>query len=257
MTSLHVGEVTRTHRLSTGMVRVTLAGDGLSRFTTTGVGDEYVRVHFPDELGRLKLPEMDAEGTWHYPPDFDSHVAPYTIRRHDAATGELDIDVVVHGHGRGGEWASVATPGDRIAFGDPRGLYELPGGCTRQVFVTDATGLPALARLLEQLPADVDALAVVEVAEEGHRLELTRHSGPLSLRWIVGRGNGVGPSALTQALREIDLGSDTHVWVAGESGELRDARRYLRHERKLPEERYTVIGYWNDSRPSRGQGATA
>lgn len=244
MNTLHVAEVMRTTRLTPGMVRVTFGGAGLEGFRTTGIGDEFVRVHFPASDGVLHLPRVDDEGVWHYPEGVDDHVEPYTIRRHDVATGEVDIDLVVHGHGRAGTWATGARPGDRVAFGDPRGLYEPPAGAVEQIFVTDATGLPALARLSEQLPPGVRAVAAVEIAEESHRLEIG--DGSLSVRWIVGRGNGIGPSAITEVLRALPITEDSYVWVAGEAGELRAARRYLRHERGLSADRYAVIGYWRE-----------
>ena len=243
MTELHVAEVTRVSWLTPGMVRVTFAGEGIAGFHTTGIGDEYVRVHFPAD-GVLHLPRIDDDGMWHYPEGVESHVEPYTIRRHDASTGEVDIDLVVHGHGRAGAWASSAKPGDRVAFGDPRGLYEPPAGAVNHFFVTDATGLPALARLAEQLESGVRAIAAVEIAEEAHRLEI--EGDRLQVRWIVGRGNGVGPSAMTEALRALPITDESYVWVAGEAGELRDARRHLRHERGLNASQYKVIGYWRD-----------
>ena len=241
---LHVAEVIRSAWLTPGMLRVTFGGDGLRNFRTTGVGDEFVRVHFPEPDGELHLPRIDADGVWHYPDGVSAHVQPYTIRNHDAAAGEVVIDIVAHGHGRAGRWAAQASPGDRVAFGDPRGLYEPPTGAREQIFVTDATGLPALARLAEQLPPSVRAVAAVEVAEADHRMDIG--GGALSVRWIVGRGNGVGPSALTEALRALPISPETYVWVAGEAGELREARRYLRHECGLSSERYDVIGYWRD-----------
>lgn len=244
MSDLHVAEVTRTTRLTPGMVRVTFAGEGLAAFRTTGVGDEYVRVHFPAPDGTLSLPRLDAEGEWRYPDGPEAHIQPYTIRRHDPTTGELDIDLVVHGHGRAGSWAESACPGDRVAFGDPRGLYEPPPDATDQFFVTDASGLPALARLAEQLPAGVRAIAAVEVADASHRLDVGGER--LQVRWIVGRGNGVAPSAMTEALRALPITDASYVWVAGEALALRDARKYLRHERRLAPERYKVIGYWRD-----------
>lgn len=244
MSDLHVAEVTRTTRLTPGMVRVTFGGEGLRAFRTTGIGDEFVRVHFPSSDGALHLPRVDDDGVWHYPEGVDDHVEPYTIRRHDEVAGEVDIDLVVHGHGRAGAWASSAQPGDRVAFGDPRGLYRPPSGAMEQIFVTDATGLPALARLSEQLPAGVRAVAAVEIAEDSHRIAIG--DGSLSVRWIVGRGNGVGPSAITEALKALPITDDCYVWVAGEAGELRSARRYLRHERGLSADRYAVIGYWRD-----------
>lgn len=241
---LFVAEVTRTTRLTPGMVRVTFGGPDLAAFTTTGVGDEFVRVRFPGATGELRLPTLDAAGIWHEPENDDSHIEPYTIRHHDRERGEVDIDFVVHGHGKAGAWASAAQPGDRVAFTAPRGLYQPPAGATTQLFVTDATGIPALARLAEQLSDGVHAVAAVEVADESHRLDIGGER--MQVEWIIGRGNGVGPSAITEALRAMPISAECYVWVSGEAGALRDARRYLRHERGLTPDRYDVIGYWRD-----------
>lgn len=241
---LFVAEVTRTSWVTPGMVRVTFGGPGLAGFTTTGIGDEFVRVRFPGPSGVLALPTRDADGVWHEPEHSDAHIEPYTIRRHDPAAGEVDIDLVVHGHGRAGTWGAGARPGDSVAFGNPRGLYEPPAAARVQLFVTDATGIPALARLAEQLAPGVRAVAAVEVAEAAHRQVIG--DGRMQVEWIVGRGNGVGPSALTEALRAMPITDDCYVWVAGEAGELREARRYLRHERGLAASQYAVIGYWRD-----------
>lgn len=236
------GEVTRTTWLSPGLVRITLHDPELRDFPTTGIGDEYVRVHFPDETGTLHEPRVDDEGDWQYPGEYP-HVQPYTIRRHDPIAAEIDLEFVVHGHGRAAAWAANAHSGDRLIFGAPRGLYAAPPGVTRCVFVTDATGIPALGRLLAQLDPGVQALAIVEIAEPGHRIELSSPAR-LEVQWIAGRGNGVAPSAMTEALRHVELNRDTYVWVAGEAGELRSARRFLRHERAHDPARFTVVGYW-------------
>ncbi len=244
MSDLFVAEVTRTARLTPGMVRVTFGGSDLERFETTDVGDEFVRVRFPDEHGELHLPLRDDDGTWHEPEHGDSHIEPYTIRHHDRERGEVVIDFVVHGHGKAGAWAAGACPGEQVSFHAPRGLYRPPADARLQLFVTDATGIPALARLAEQLPEEVRAVAAIEVADESHRLDIG--SDRIQIEWIIGRGNGVGPSAITEALRAMPISRDCYVWVAGEAGELRKARRYLRHERGLDPQHYAVIGYWRD-----------
>lgn len=237
--------VVGTQWVTPGMIRITLGGGDLHDYPSTGIGDEYVRVHFPLPDGSLPHPQILEDGAWKYAADQYPPVAPYTIRRHDPVTGEIDIDFVIHGHGSATEWARSAQAGDEIAIGLPRGLYEPPRNADRMVFVTDATGLPALGRLLEQLDPASSATCLVEVAEESHRQELVSPAN-LHVQWIAGRGNGIAPSAMTQMLRTIELPEDCYVWVAGESKELRSARRYLRHERGLAPSRYTVIGYWTD-----------
>ena len=44
---VYTGCVQRTEDLTRSMRRIVLGGDGLRGYTTTGVGDEYVRLIFP------------------------------------------------------------------------------------------------------------------------------------------------------------------------------------------------------------------
>lgn len=241
--------VTRTSWLSPGLVRVTVHGPSLHTFPSTGIGDEYVRIHFPDTDGRLREPEVQPDGDWRFEGEYP-HVQPYTIRQYDAARGEVDIDFVVHGHGRASLWAAAAKPGDRILFGQPRSLYDAPRDVRECVFVTDATGIPALARLLEQLQSEAHALVFVEVADASHRIEL--HSeATLDVRWFDARGNGVAPSAMTEAIAGVELHPDAYVWVAGEANELSHTRRHLKRERSHAAALTKVIGYWRDENVER------
>ena len=65
---LMTGTVLGRGNVTPGMVRVTLGGDGLRDFRSTGVGDEYVRFFFPDlDTGELVLPDIDAQGFWKWP----------------------------------------------------------------------------------------------------------------------------------------------------------------------------------------------
>lgn len=232
--------------LTPGMIRITLSDPSLCSFPGTGIGDEYVRVHFPFPDGELPTPAVDAEGNWTYAPGRYPPVAPYTLRRHDAAAGEIDIDFVMHERGVATEWARGVDVGGEVAFGEPRGLFAPPSGATDLVFLTDATGLPALARLLEQLSPGTRARCIVEVAEESHRQVLSSPAR-LGVEWLVGSGNGTGvPSGLTAAVARLDLAPGSYLWVAGEAGELKATRRHLKRERGYDPEGHKVIGYWID-----------
>ncbi len=82
--------------VTAGMVRVTLGGEELADLKSTGIGDEYIRLFFPDaETGELVLPETDARGFWVWPEGKKpAHCECYTIR--NARPGEIDLDFVVH-----------------------------------------------------------------------------------------------------------------------------------------------------------------
>lgn len=234
--------------LTPGMVRIVFGG--LGAFTSAGIGDEYLRLHFPvPATGEFVLPEVDPNATngrgWIYPEGREpSPCQPYTVRRFDARRGEMTIDFVVHEGGIASDWAQSAKSGDVLYVGESRGLYEPPAHTDWQIFVTDATGLPALGRLVENLPAHVRATAIVEVADPSHEQQI-ESAADVEFVWLHGTGNGIAASALPEAIRRLSIPEGSgYVWVAGESGMLRDIRKYLRHDLGLPADAYKVIGYW-------------
>ncbi len=237
--------VTAVQNLSPGMVRVTFGGDDLADFVSTGVGDEYVRLFFPHP-GRTDVVMPYVSGDyWEYPEGADpGPMRTYTIRD-VPEPGVVVIDFVVHEGGVAASWALGARPGDVIALNPPRGLYDRPDDATWQLLLADATGLPALARILELTPATVRTRAVVEVADDAHRIDLATPAGA-DVVWTLG-GNGHGPCGLLEALRATSLPEGAgYVWFAGEARVQRAVRTYLRHELGLPGPAYKVVGYWTE-----------
>lgn len=66
--SIHRGIVSSTTTLTPTLVRVTLGGEGVADFLSTGIGDEYVRVFFPhgDDPKEVSLP-VPAGDWWETP----------------------------------------------------------------------------------------------------------------------------------------------------------------------------------------------
>lgn len=230
-----------------GMVRVTLGGEGMADMRTTGIGDEYIRLFFPDlETGELNLPMIDERGHWRYEEGkVPAHSECYTIRK--VRDGEIDVDFVVHAHGRASEWAQQASPGDVITIREPHAIYKGPADLQWLLLVADATGLPALGRLLEGLPASVEVCAIIEVADTSHEQQFETVA-KLKTIWLHS-GNGLSASQLEHAVRAVSVpvNRKTYVWVAGETKASRGIRKYLRHELKWPGDRYSVTAYWSET----------
>ncbi len=237
-------EVVEARPICADMVRVVFGGPGLSGFTSTQVGDEYLRIFFPPEGAEPVLPVIRPDGRWTYPDDAEpSPMRTYTVRDFRRGRGELVVDFVVHDGGVAAAWARRAAPGDVVTVNTPTGMYDPPAGLSWQLLLADAAGLPAATRILEAVPDGVRTRAVLEVPSPAHRVELPG----VEVVWLYG-GNGHGPSRLSGALRTAELPTGSgYVWVAGETAVLRDARRYLRHELKLPPSAYKVVGYWTDN----------
>ncbi len=232
--------------LSPGMVRLTFGGADLERFAATGKPDEYLRLFFPNpETGRLHLPAISDEGRWTYPDGGQKAIrcSTYTVRAHRRDPAEIDIDFVVHDGGTASDWAQKAVPGDRITINRPHGIYDPPADIDWQLLVADATGIPAVARILEQTPAGVQSRVFLEVAEPGHEQALPAHPAA-TVTWLVA-GNGIGPSQLEAILRSVPMPQTPgYLWVAGEHKAVRAARRLVRQEMKWPAERYEIVAYW-------------
>lgn len=239
-------EVLDTSHLTDGMIRIVFGGGGLKDFTSTGVGDEYLRVFLPEPGSKEPVLPFAAGDYWDYAPGVQpSPMRTYTVRAVDPDAGTVTIDFVVHDGGVAASWARAAVPGDAVGLNSPTGLYDPPAGLGWQVLLTDATGLPAVGRLIEQAPAGVRTRVVIEIAQDSHRQEFAPHPD-VEITWILG-GNGHSQSALFEVIRSMDLpGGTGYIWFAGESKVLRSIRKHLRHERALAPASYKLIGYWTD-----------
>jgi len=245
-TMFHQATVLSRQQLTPGMIRLTFGGPGLAAFGSTGIGDEYLRLFFPNEkTGMLHLPHISEDGRWTYPDGQDAlRYSTYTVRRHRPDRGEIDIDFVVHEGGLASEWAQRARPGDTITVNNPRGLYAPPADIAWQLLVSDATGLPALSRLLEQTPRHVQSRVFIEVARAEDEQKLPDRPGA-TVTWLHKSGNGVAPSRMDDVVRAVPLPpTPGYIWVAGEQKVVRSIRKFVRQELRLPPERYELVGYW-------------
>ncbi|PPF37127.1 siderophore-interacting protein [Pseudoclavibacter sp. AY1H1] len=239
---IHRAVVTGVRQLGPGMLRVTFGGDDLLDYPTTGIGDEYVRLFFPDEAHlEPRLPFVSGRG-WDYEEGVEpSQMRTYTIRDH--RPGEIDIDFVVHEGGIASTWVLGAKPGYVLGINPPRDLYALPEGVTKQVLICDEPALPAALRIAELTP-HVETEIVCEIRDAGY--ELLPSVELKAAHWVRGSGNGHRPSRLVEAVRRLDIPNDgsVYVWVAGETRVTREVRSHLRHTLGLPGSAYKVVGYW-------------
>lgn len=180
----------------------------------------------------------------------------YTIRA--ARAGEIDVDFVRHGDtGPASRWAGRVAPGQRVVIYGPDGRfpgyregarlgadYAPPADTAWQLIAGDETALPAVAGIVEHLPANAVAQVYLEVPTEDDRLDLPCGSG-VSVRWLVrgaGAVHGAAPAAAVRAARLPD--EPGYAWLAGESGVVRDLRRHLVRDRGLDRGRVYFGGYW-------------
>ncbi|WP_018544245.1 siderophore-interacting protein [Streptomyces sp. LaPpAH-108] len=251
-------EVVRTVDITPGMRRVTLSGEQLRAFTTAAgfARPAFESQGFDDDLGlyfpypghRDPVLPVQGEAKLTVPKDPRPLSRAYTVRRWDLEAGELDVDFVQHGVGVGTTWAYRTRPGERIHLSGPRMSKAFPVGADWWLVAGDDTALPAIGRLLDELPSDARAQVFIEIAEEAHRQELRELPG-VDVTWLVRSGATAGTaSPLTEAVRGTQWWpGQAFVWLAGEHTAVRDIRRHLVEDRGVPKEDIDFAGYWRRS----------
>ncbi|THA30743.1 siderophore-interacting protein [Streptomyces sp. A1277] len=236
-------EIVRTGTVGAGLLRVTLGGAGTEGFEAHAP-DEHVKLIFPEADGTLRLPERNGSMLrWPRPAPTSRE---YTVRRYDPVTGELDIDIAAHDGGLASDWARKVQPGDTVHIAGPPGGLIVPHTYDRYLLVGDITALPAIARRLEELPPAARGWAFIEVADAGEEIELTAPEG-VEVRWLhrggrpAGSGDALSRAAMAATVPE---GERAYVWAAGEAGQIKPLRRWVRDELRLDKADYDITGYW-------------
>ncbi|WP_353649337.1 siderophore-interacting protein [Nakamurella sp. A5-74] len=295
--------------VSPHLVRVTFVSadsgeDTLVDFADAGA-DTRVKLLLPPAVGGLDriVPGGDWYQQWRELPD---HRRPamrtYTVRAVRPATvdrrAEVDVDLVLHGVvGPASAWATALLAGERgtgpemdrevllcgpnAAHGGPYGGREwlAPSPARDLLLVGDETALPAIAAILEELPADATGTALIEIPSAVDELDL-RTPAEFSVRWLprdevpeVGQGGLMLRAALgwvpcdaaaAEAFVAQDIPADEllwevpgpddvvgsvaqpgiRAWVAGEAGAVREIRRHLVGACALSRREVAFMGYW-------------
>jgi NADPH-dependent ferric siderophore reductase len=214
--------VVDTFALSPRLRRVVLQLEDPETLAVKHGGDSAVGVYFP-------APAPDGEGR------------NYSVRRHEG--DRITLDVFLHARGLATAWARAVRPGDRVALDHARAWYRPEPSTDWQLLVADLSGLPAVARIIEELPEGAQATAIVEVADRDDLDYLPRREN-VPMVACVGTGNGVAPSRLAAQVREFSAPVGRgYCWFAGEAAESRAVRKYLRGL-GWSIDQMDVTGYW-------------
>lgn len=237
-------------RLTPAMIRIVLKVEGGERLQPSGHPDEWVRLALrPDDGTAVSLPVLMADGKWGR-PDGSKHCPnrPYTIRRWEAKTCEMVIDIVVHEGGVAAGWATNATVGDVVGICNPEGRFWMPKGSEWLLMLTDITGLPAVGRVLEELPVGFRAIVHVEVPSNVDRQDIETVAD-VSINWHACHGpkdERPGYTELSRIAGEMTAlpHGPGYIYVAGEARAVSDCRKHFRDVLGFDKDRIDAIGYW-------------
>lgn len=228
--------VTSVTELTPRMIRVRLGGERLCGLRA-----------FPGQTVQLLVPDTG-------PPARRD----YTVRRYDADAAEMDVDFALHADGPATRWARQAGPGQVVEFVGPAGRYWPDPTADWHLFAGDETALPAIAGMLESLPADTPAHVYLEVADAAERQTLP--GAATRVRWLHRGDIEPGEStALEDALAAAELPAGRgRIWVAGHTPTVRSIRAGLLERRAVDRRDLYARGFWDRApagRPRRTVGS--
>jgi NADPH-dependent ferric siderophore reductase len=228
------------------MRRVTLAGEDLGRFASGGL---HIRLLFPPKgLADPSWPTLRTDGRIVWPIGAAKLTGRiYTIRAIDVAKGEVEIDFVLHGGDAypGAAFAMTARSGDIVGMTGPGG-GDTPSA-DWYLIAGDETALPAIGRMLQELPPSAQAVVRIEIAGAAEEQPLAS-AARVDLVWLHRGAAEAGTTTLLEdAIRGVaipDDGRRIFVWTACEHKAFRSIRKYLRAERGLTRKQHMAAAYW-------------
>ncbi len=214
-------------RLTPKMVRVVFGSPDLDGFVSAAP-DDHIKLFLPDP--------REPEGRC---------MRDFTPRAYDAQARRLTIDFALHDKGPATEWARAAKPGDTLEIGGPRGSAVVPDDFDHYLLVGDETALPAIARRLEELRADVPVTAMIVVDGKAEEIPLETRTN-LRLVWVHRDGQHVDDGTLLHYALTTwrPPAGDGFVWIGAEARVARRLRNYLVEDRGHPKAWLKASGYW-------------
>ena len=244
-------EVRRVRHITPHLCCITFTGEDLHDFASTGF-DDHLKLLLPTPGVPFELPNFGpgnppADGP---PPGPRPNARDYTPRRFDVAARELDIEFALHGEGPADDFARLAEVGQRVGIAGPRGSFIVPMDFDWHLLIGDDTALPAIARRLEELPADAAVTVIIEVDHPDDRPPLPSRARTV-FTWLYRAArdgrlvDAAAARSLAQATAALMLpGGAGYAWAAGEASEIAAVRRELVGTLGLDKRSVRAAAYW-------------
>lgn len=236
-------DVRAVERITPRVVRVVLAGAELDDFAGNG-SDQRIKLCLP-RPGRPVPLGRTREEVFALPREQQPLQRTYTVRWFDPQRCELAVDLVLHEHrGPGSDWAAQVAAGQQVVTVGPSPAYRPDPASDPLVLVGYETALPAMAAILEELPAGSPVRVFAEVADAAEQQQV-RTAAAVGWTWLHRDGVPAGRSRLlVDAVRTADLGPDPHVWLGAEADVVHELRAHLQDELGLDRRRCYALAYW-------------
>ncbi|MEZ8226312.1 siderophore-interacting protein [Vibrio splendidus] len=228
--------VTQTSTITPNMQRITLSGEGLSKYPTECVGG-YIKLLF-SPLGTTDLSHLN-EGE-------RPTMRTYTIRQYNPVEKWIEVDFVRHittdlQCGFAARWAMNAEVGDTVSVAGPGLIQGLNLESDWFFLVADMTSLPALSAKVKTLPEHAAGHAVIQINSAADKQTFEVPQG-IKVTWLI---EDATEETLSQTVRNTEwLEGQVSIWTACEFESMRELRQYFRNEKEVAKENIYISSYW-------------
>ncbi len=238
--------VSRKKQLTPHYIRVYLTGEKVPLFANTTVGINNKILIPPKGVNTVYFPELDKEAnTWKLQSE---EVQPirrtYTHRGIDLNKNEVWIDFVAHGdEGPASAWAIQAKKGDVLGVLMKDGKMRLYRKADHYLLVGDATAIPVLGAILEDLPAEAKVICIIEVYGEEDEQDL-KTKADMDIIWLHNEHPQNGSRLADMVRKQLLPKGSRSGYVAAEYSSVKAIRHYLRKEKGWKQDELYAYSYW-------------
>lgn len=238
--------VMRKKYITPHYIRVWLTGENIDDFSDTVVG-EHNKILIPRKgVNEIHFPRFDTEKRRWIQPDESVRptIRTFTHRGIDLNTKEIWIDFAVHGNeSPASSWAIRATKGSLLGVMMKSGEGQLFPLVKNYLLVADATGIPVVSVILENLPKGSKGTCIIEVYGAEDVQEISTRAA-VDFQWIFNSTPGQN-SGLAAAVKKLVLPEqDRYAYIAAEQQTVKELREYLRKEKSYTRDELEAYAYW-------------
>jgi len=239
-------KVSRKAYITPHYIRIWLTGKDVDAFEEANIGEHNKILIPPEGLNEIHFPQFDVENQkWIHPPEeIRSTVRTYTHRGIDKKNKEIWIDFVAHGtEGPASAWAINAKEGDILGVMMKKSKKPLFPIKDYYLLIGDATAVPVLGAILEQLPVTAKGICIIEVqAKEDEHILKTK--ADIDYIWLYNIHLDQ-KSLLPGMVKKIKVPKDNRfAYVAAESAAVKEIRKFLCEKKNFQREEYDAYAYW-------------